>query len=412
MKPQSSIAKGNAFEVRVHDSLQLLIENGDFYVRKDQSKIHWKKKYYSVIRQKDITFDLAIEVFLSGSEKPSLVIVIECKDYKSPVPVDDIEEFDSKLGQLVGQRHCLKGIVVTSNSFDSGAVSVAKNVGIGLAQMAKDDSLDWIVPRKDIAHALSDLQVDNPKQLSSTHGKFLAYDGWKLFRSLPSLLIDYKVIDKYSPPLQHLHIPFRSPEEIEEIIEKFPYDELYSSDRLDDMKLRAFIRNKYDAKVLLNQDLGLHDKEAVLGHLSLDPPVISLSRTFLDDVCRMRFTLAHEVGHLVLHRDDLIEYVDEISDLDRSLGRIDVSDGRVNRGLETQANIFASRLLLPTKPLLHDVAKYFEEQNLHKSYIYADNQPANRLLLHNLLQRIKNKYLASKRAVEIRLKQLGLIVYP
>ncbi len=412
MKAQSSIAKGDAFEIRVHDSLQRLIFNGEFYAREHQSKVHWKKKYYSVIRQKDIVFDLAIEVFLSGKETPSLVIMIECKDYKTPVPVDDLEEFESKLGQLIGQMHCLKGIVVSSSGFDSGAITLAKNVGIGLAQMNNDDSVDWIVPRKDTRPAPVEVGIENTKQLSIPHGRFLAYDGWSFFRSLPSFLIAYKVIDQFSPPLQYLKIPFRSAKQIEDIINESVPSEIYLDGRLDDGKLREFIREAYGAEIVVDQDLGVHNKQAVLGHLALDPPVISLSRQLNDDLCRLRFTLAHELGHLILHRDDLVEFVDAISDFDRSLGQLDFSDDDLNRSLEAQANIFASRLLLPTEPLLEDVARYFAEQNLHKPYIYWDHQPVNQSLAHELFFKLRVKYMASKEASRIRLTQLGLIRTP
>lgn len=412
MRAQSSIAKGDAFEVRVHDTLQRLISNGDFYTRENQSKIHWKKKYYSVTRQKDIVFDLAIEVFLSGKDIPSLVIVIECKDYKTPVPVDDIEEFESKLGQLIGQMHCLKGIVVSSSGFDPGAIALAKNIGIGLARMSKDGALDWIVPRKHTGPAPVNADVENRKQLSIPDGGFLAFDGWSFYRSLPSFLIAYKVIDQYSPPLQYLEIPYRSAEQIEDLINEFPYSALYSMNRLDEGKLRELIHDVYGAKVVVNQNLGLHNNQPVLGHLTLEPPVIALSRQLNDDVCRMRFTLAHEVGHLILHRDDLVEFVDAISDFDRSLGQVDFSDETLNRSLEAQANIFASRLLLPTEPLLEDVAKYFREQNLHKPYIYWDHQPVNQSLAYGLLSSLKSKYLASMEASRIRLTQLGLIKGP
>ncbi|MBH8386728.1 hypothetical protein I8R13_19535 [Acinetobacter baumannii] len=45
-------------------------------------------------------FDVAIEVFLFDQKEPYLVILIECKNYEKNVPVDDIEEFSTKVSQV------------------------------------------------------------------------------------------------------------------------------------------------------------------------------------------------------------------------------------------------------------------------------------------------------------------------
>ncbi len=62
---------------------------------------------------------------------------------------------------------------------------------------------------------------------------------------------------------------------------------------------------------------------------------------------RKRYTIAHEIGHYVLHRDDVAAFVDPELNLYRS------KDSRGEVGsqgdMEIQANIFASALLMPAE---------------------------------------------------------------
>ncbi|OGK13121.1 hypothetical protein A3A93_04135 [Candidatus Roizmanbacteria bacterium RIFCSPLOWO2_01_FULL_38_12] len=57
---------------------------------------------------------------------------------------------------------------------------------------------------------------------------------------------------------------------------------------------------------------------------------------------RKRFTLAHEIGHYVLHKNDKVRYrIDEL----------DYSDNAEDTKLETEANYFAAVLLVPEDKL-------------------------------------------------------------
>jgi hypothetical protein len=49
--------------------------------------------------------------------------VFECKDYKKSVPVDDIEEFKSKLQQIAGLN--VKGTMVVSGDLQKSAITYA-----------------------------------------------------------------------------------------------------------------------------------------------------------------------------------------------------------------------------------------------------------------------------------------------
>ena len=83
---------------------------------------------------------------MDNSPTFSLLTLIECKNYQSPVPVSDIEEFDSKIKQI--SDHNTKGILITNNSFQSGASTFAKSTGMGLVKVNSDNEFEWIVTRK------------------------------------------------------------------------------------------------------------------------------------------------------------------------------------------------------------------------------------------------------------------------
>jgi hypothetical protein len=71
---------------------------------------------------------------------------VECKHYKKKVPVDDVEEFHSKIDDIGAH----KGIVITTVGFQVGAIKTAKARGIALALLtteAQPGEIPYIVAR-------------------------------------------------------------------------------------------------------------------------------------------------------------------------------------------------------------------------------------------------------------------------
>lgn len=71
---------------------------------------------------------------------------------------------------------------------------------------------------------------------------------------------------------------------------------------------------------------------------------------------RQRFTLAHEVGHHVLHADFLQDAVH----VDRGILRRDVISGEGTDEREIEANAFASELLMPESQLEAALPEHFD----------------------------------------------------
>ena len=95
---------------------------------------------------------------------------------------------------------------------------------------------------------------------------------------------------------------------------------------------------------------------------------------------RQRFTIAHEIGHFILHKGMSL-HVDQDF-------RINLRDGSTNDE-EIDANAFAAELLMPTDFIGRDMQK-----------TGGVGQQA--------LERLARRYQVSARAMEIRLTNLGL----
>jgi Zn-dependent peptidase ImmA (M78 family) len=102
---------------------------------------------------------------------------------------------------------------------------------------------------------------------------------------------------------------------------------------------------------------------------------------------RQRFTIAHEIGHFLLHSRDTFLFIDKEEKVLYRDGNS--SSGEYHR--EREANAFAAALLMPKKLLLHHILEF-------------DSTSGESL--QQFLARIFN---VSETAMTIRLTNLGLI---
>jgi IrrE N-terminal-like domain len=92
--------------------------------------------------------------------------------------------------------------------------------------------------------------------------------------------------------------------------------------------------------------LNLERDFGVDGYLTLDPTTIIIDQQqMISQETRYRFTLGHEIGHLLLHRDFYEEA--NIKDLPSYLAAYEALDERLLDQLEFQARNLAGRVLLP-----------------------------------------------------------------
>jgi hypothetical protein len=138
----SSVKKGDIFENEVFNHLKKELEDDRLHVLGRRRNIFSKKAYYSKDRENNIITDISIETFLADATDYSLLTIIECKDYEGAIPVDDIEEFHSKVQQITGDN--VKAIFATKSALQRGALTYAKSKKIGVIRYLPSEQIKWL----------------------------------------------------------------------------------------------------------------------------------------------------------------------------------------------------------------------------------------------------------------------------
>ena len=138
--------------------------------------------------------------------------------------------------------------------------------------------------------------------------------------------------------------------------------------------------------------------------------ILSLSYEIINDIHRRNFTIAHEIGHLILHIPLIENKMEELSDYDIE-AQLSSCD-EIIRLMETQANKFASYLLLPEKLFIREVDMLFKKHNITKGKLYLDNQPCNINNFNMISSHISRKFNISKTVVKYRMLENSLLIEP
>jgi len=407
MNKSNTTAKGDIFEKKVFELLEALLENEDFFVPGKRSKIFWKKAYYSELKRGDIIVDISIETFLPKADHYSQLTIIECKNYDTNVPISDIREFSSILNEL--GTHNTKGIVISSSFFQSGAYQIAVSTGMGLAILKGKNELEWINYRVDRRYAhYSDESIITRLSKNNSQNNFFAYFEKNSFENLPGLLLNLGVIDNYNVKQEFINIPYISEEQILGVINQLPFS-IYKNEQLETSNLCKILSDKSNVEFIFDSCLDSYNHNNVLGKITFNPLKIFITKELNKDIYRWRFTLAHEVGHLLLHSEILREYINDNFDVENTIFLNHVESKKINKRMEIQANIFATNLLLPKFAFLKIVSEYFIKERIHRNYLFLDNQPCNRYLVYNLLGELKCKFGVSHEVAKNRLVSMKLL---
>jgi Zn-dependent peptidase ImmA (M78 family) len=418
--------KGDRLENQVFEVFESQIDEGCFFSRSDYCNIFRKKGYYSKDREKEIIFDISIEVTLPGQNRYSLLFLIECKNYGHSVPVDDVEEFFAKIQQVSGAN--AKGIVVSTNSFQNGALKFAKSKGIGLLRYFSKESLEWILTRSpssmvSAAHATSEWPntyhalhdedyhsryfdfygyVNETYTVSSNQFfSFLARDGsdQDFIKSLANI--------QQSTQESGLLVPYMEKQEIEELSASILSKIEYTSGPVPLETICKLLENLSGLVVKRNVKLN----EGILGQISFDPDIIAIDDSQASTLERSRFTLSHELGHFALeHHKFVVRESCHDEDIDtESAGTVNLKDVR---RLEWQANYFASCLLLPKDQFERELFKQAQLNELYdRGYglLFLDDQKCNIDTFYNVTTPLMKKFQVSRSVIKLRLLKLGFL---
>lgn len=416
---------GNIFEEKIFDFLNDSINQGTFHFKADCCKIFRKKAYFSKERESSIIFDLSVEVYRPGSNNYSLLVLVECKNYNHPVPVDDVEEFFAKFRQISNSG--IKGIIFSTNSFQSGTFAFAKNNNIALVRYFSKHDVKWELERSPSSllksEAASKLMGEAYLGLTRDdfHNKYFDFSGFyddyythsstllfgKLFER--DIIENGSAIDRKKIKIQ---IPYLSKEFIEDIsareLEKIAYTvgEVPLEKICEFQKARNGLKVTYEVLTKAKAE-----NDSMLGKIVFKPPRITIYLCDNNIIERQRFTLAHELGHLLLnHGKYMVSEYCEQSDLDGNNSKLIGLKEII--AMEWQANYFASALLLPKVNLIADfnlIASNINLVNRGFGALYLDFQPCNLDPYMRIVNELKTKYKVSIAAIRMRLINLGVI---
>lgn len=423
----STSRKGDELEVAIFGLLKSEIDAGRFFAKKNCCRIYRRKGYYSKDRESDIVFDVSIEIYLPGSEDYSVLVLIECKNYGHSVPVDDIEEFFTKT-QQVGAANT-KAIVIASNSFQSGALVFAKTKRMGVARYFAPKELKWELRRSASAGYFFTETEENPNisiALSQDNYRSSVFD---LFMQSPrkstnalwdffeDLAIDADLDKKSFRALRNTRgrqpnlVPFLQKSEIESIADDVLASLAYEEGFVNLEEICARHPASQDLIIERYSSVDIEHENATLGRISFEPLRIELFGLPEKNVGRYRFTFAHELSHLLLGHGLYMrqEYCNE-SDYKGSIRRVD-DESDITR-MEYQANYLAACILMPRGSFVTDFLWELRRLDLHDKgfgLLFVDSQDCNVNSYMSVTNRLMKFYGASRTAVSIRLKGLGLL---
>ena len=381
----NTVAKGDAFEDVVYAHIYQLLDADNFIVPGKLSKIHRKKGYYSESRKGNIIVDISIETILPGANTYSILTIIECKDYESKVSIDNLEEFVSKIDQIAGKN--TKGIFCTTSGFSETCINYAKAKGLWLI-VYNDDEFSNLTYRK-ATNKNSSFNLSPYVSLNS----FYATNGNDEVFKMPDLLMRIGIIDTCT--IKTIHVPFISDDELSKIATRCRtqlQEKTFLPITFDDLQacLMRVFNLTVESMDFSSDERGL----SILGAIDVINNKIYYSNSVIDAHRRI-FTVAHELGHWILHKNYLMDGIqrDEV-----------LEEGSVSR-IEIQANIFASYLLVP-EPSLRVLTRiaFDKYDNPRKDRLWWDLQPCNMELAHNILGFLSEWFNVSKEMLILRME--------
>ena len=405
--------KGDKFEDKVLSLLMKDIQSFSLSMgHESHIKVFKKKKYYSRFRKGDIEFDIAIEVYRDKNiPNYSSLILVECKDYKKAVGVDQINKFLQDVRDLSegSFTHGLKPIMAISSRLAKSAYNIALERNVGLIKINESDGLKWVLNRSfekyGINQALSSegifVNSDQPNYYNSSWF-FYAHNRW--FSSLKEYLRD---ITGHKDEVIKSQVKYFSKDTLEDMAK----DILIKVDYLDGaVCLSDLLSYEVLSSVKLYQNVipSVHEK-SLLGRVDFKSNEIFMYKKEIDDEKRDRFTLAHEISHILLGHS---QYLDKDSLEEGDLDNLEILDNSMVAKLEFQANYLASCLLVPNDQLAKEFSKIYSNSGLKRRgvfWIYLDNQPENKMIANNIVSKLARYFDVSKSVIRIRLIGFGLL---
>ncbi len=183
------------------------------------------------------------------------------------------------------------------------------------------------------------------------------------------------------------------------------------------IELTIFLAEKHGVIFDFNASLGFADNgERILGATNLKKRVVIVDKALKEDYNKFNFTLAHELGHLALHRK--ITFIrnesegNEPTDTVKEVYREKSNFSTESEWLEWQANTYATALLMPELIVRKALRLKQQEKAIRNpGKIFVDDESWNKIIYRDIIVELSNFFKVSFTAIEYRLQKLNLIEY-
>ncbi len=386
----NTVLKGDLFEKNSYELIRKAIDDDKFGISPKFSKVFLKKGYFSRLRNKEIVFDLSIEIWPPDAERLSILYLIECKNYSSKkVPVDDIEEFLSKVSQIADLGYFIKGVFISNNSFQDGAIEIAKKAGIMLIEVTPENELSIKLHKTE----RKNIQITNEEKEIEAF-LFSVFD-----------LNRVEGLKKYSRKnIEDIVIGIIN--EIDDEILKYTLQTPIN-------KTIEYFKFKYNLKFEFENELHATNGKQIHGYFDVTENIIKISKNVVNTE-RFSFLLAHELGHFILHRNLRInqQVYDIFEDAEYDFLADKYLLNNYKNWIEWQANEFASSFILPSNSFYTRLILVQKSLGISKyGHIYLDDQPINRQDFKQITNYLSQHFNTTYTSVLYKLENLELITY-
>lgn len=420
----NTVSKGNLFEEKAKQIITTAINEGQLGLIPTCCKVFAKRGYFSRDRNSNIVFDLSIEVWPEGAERCHLLYLIECKDYSNhSVPVDDLEEFTSKISQVAGYK--AKGVFITTAKLQEAAFNFAKSKDLMLIQVDKQLNAKIILHN---AKRKKSLQTD-VNVLWSEEAELLSEMG-NIFEGEQDNIVDWDAAIKgflskqlnsnvgwQQPGAQSAGLEKLSKDLIERItigiLNEFAPTIISHGTDFPFERFVEFIKDKYGLQVFYDLPIPQYKGKEINGYCDIEKKTIHVNGE-LRGTGQFLFVFAHELAHFLLHSKVMLsqQSYDKMGDseFDIAMGRYVLINDK--HWLEWQANQFAASLIMPHNKLLLKLIQWQISQGISKrGHVWLDEQPCNILDFKKMITILAYKFDVSRTILEYRMADLGLIIY-
>lgn len=396
----NTVQKGDIFEVKSLSIIQKLIEDEILYLPQDQIRIYTKKGYYSKDREKDIIFDLTIEIWPPGADRYIMIYIIECKNYNHRVPINKVEDFHSKIGQVSGVN--AKGIFITNSPLQEAAFNFAKNKGMMVIQADIPEESQIVLYKR----SKTDDSTKIPITLDTINSEVID-QGVLLMEKLVDKAILLALSDE--KPSSTYNIDKLTKEDIEILadneLNKLDTDILISGKGLSVNLVENYLGSEYGICIeVMSRDSSLLGSCDVDNHkIMIHPSIVGTDRHL--------FVLSHEFAHYILHQKLTMTQTTydlfEDSEYNFRTGKHDLNNPK--QWIEWQANYFASCFILNKVSLYAAIFYYQNQLRLANGPLILNDSYSSYKIFNKILYSLTYKFNTSKTTIIYKMKEHNLL---